>query len=307
MKEKQESSDFDTILFDTILFNLVEYRNLSALRDFLSNPGVDINATNGMGYTALTIALERGYEEIVQLLLERGATLETTEEVARIDVTLPGSMAINDNDDWLNEEVGATEEEWDMVDKQFRAQEEGGAAVAEEVVRGVASMAIDDGDSAAVDFAPQGSMAINDTNDWLNEEVEANEEEWDMVDKQFRTQEEGGAAVTEEIVRDVASMAIDDGDSAAVDFAPPAPVAIDDIQGGSGKSSGSAFPFGAAAIVAAVVAVPVVAGAIATVDGDTIRAIAGDVVNRLEDMAEITVEAVGCMLGVNSACGGSML
>ncbi|MCF8462761.1 MAG: ankyrin repeat domain-containing protein [Rickettsiaceae bacterium] len=119
-----------------------------------------------------------------------------------------------------------------------------------------------------------------------------------------------------------ASMAVDDGDSAAVDGArdsapmvvdggdstPAAPGVVDDTQGGAGENTSSGFSFGAAAMVVAAVAAPVIAGAI---DTDNIRAIAGDVlnnivdnvVNRIGDMAEVAVEAgVGCMLGVSSSC-----
>ncbi|MCF8463142.1 MAG: ankyrin repeat domain-containing protein [Rickettsiaceae bacterium] len=239
MKEKQKLLDLDTILL-----TLVEDGNLSALRGFLSKPGVNINATNNMGHTALGVALERGYEEIAQLLLDHGAAqllldhgaaLGVGGGVARVDVEPSAPAAVVD-DGWVMVEapvapsapVAVVARDWTVAN--FDARDwaalnvvDDGWVMVEAPVAPSTPIAVDDGwvmveapvapATPAAVVAPSAPSAPLVGEDWQSVFLEADEMGWSMlsgaIDKQCRDQEGGGAAIVTEVVGGSVGMSVD--------------------------------------------------------------------------------------------------
>lgn len=57
------------------LIEAVEFGDIKRVKEILKMPGMDINVTNGSGFTAATIAAMRNNNEILRILYYAGADL----------------------------------------------------------------------------------------------------------------------------------------------------------------------------------------------------------------------------------------
>lgn len=79
---------FVTQVNATDIHDAAESGQLEQLRDFLQDPGTDINATDDLGWTPLMWAAWEGRKEIVELLLQAGADITATDNGGDTALTL---------------------------------------------------------------------------------------------------------------------------------------------------------------------------------------------------------------------------
>ncbi|MCF8462539.1 MAG: ankyrin repeat domain-containing protein [Rickettsiaceae bacterium] len=309
-------------VLDKKLLELATDGDLVGIRQILQDPDINVNATNERGYTALMLASERSYPEVVRELLEHGAETELSNSYGETALMMASgffSLGIIPFREGRVEVVrellnhGADIEEAIIDNALFFAAKRSTSLeiVLELLDRGADADALDVSIFCLAEY-----LRTHEIVNMLRESLTKKEEQGggaDFGDSEDESDSEEDSTIADEEDRRAEHTAPSSGDSDDEDDGTET-----SVEGGAGgaehtapssgdsddEASAPCLPSTAAVILTAtVLAVPVVAVALANQD-ITSLVIWG------EEILGNAAEAVGevlCMLGANGSCGGSLL